>query len=136
MTTTETHVVDATKTVYDRIKLLREDTNILALTLEDYCLDSFARKPLLGMDADGDTLALIQQFSKVKELLHYANLMKNKADSEIPHSPFSAHKSLDWLSNAMLLMHEFMRTISTDFQKLDLKKMEEMLRRFREREGG
>lgn len=127
--TKETQVIQSIEKVYNNIMLVRGEINNLALTLESYCIDNFAREPI--MDRDMDTSEVETRFGKVKELLHYVQLMKSKADCESPLSPFSAHKTLEWLSEAMLLMHEFMRTITTDFKKLDLETIETKLCEFR-----
>ena len=131
MTTTETQIVWSTAKVYDTIRQLINDVNNLAANVEDYCTDNFVKVPLAGKGMD--TLETITLLGKVKEVLHYALLMKNKLGSEIevPESPFSAHKSLDKISNSMVAMHELMRVISTNFNKMDLETMETKLREFR-----
>ena len=131
MTTTETQIVWSTAKVYDTIRQLINDVNNLADNVESYCIDNFVKVPLA--DRDMDTMATITLLGKVKEMLHYALLMKNKlgSDIEAPESPFSAHKSLDKISNSMVALHELMRAISTNFNKMDLETMETKLREFR-----
>lgn len=129
--TKETQVIQAIERVYNNIMLVRGEINNLALTLESYCIDNFARKPMMDSGMDMDALDISLRFGKVKELLRYVESMKTKADCEIPSSPFSAHKSLEWLSDAMVSVHDFMREITTDFKKLDLEAIETKLREFR-----
>ena len=131
MTTTETQIVWSAAKVYDTIRQLINNVNNLATNVEDYCTDNFIAVPLA--DRGMDTLTTITLLGKVKEVLHYALLMKNKLGSEIevPESPFSAHKALDKISNSMVAMHELMRTVSTNTDKMDLETMETKLCEFR-----
>lgn len=131
MTTTETQIVWSTAKVYDTIKQLINDVNNLAANVEDYCTDNFVKVPLA--DRDMDAMATITLLGKVKEMLHYALIMKTKLGDniEIPETPFFAHKSLDKMSNAMVVLHELLRTISMNTDKMDLETMERRLREFR-----